>query len=138
MAPALAAQPQSEIGHALVQDTAAPSSAHTVAAGERVRLRIEAAPKFVDVRGSQLAVKPAELNRFLKPILSTAGFELDEIQDSLSFGDRPAWAMYYRSHECQLQICWSARDGGIDFTLAPLDAPTNSGSLADRSNGSSC
>jgi hypothetical protein len=37
--------------------------------------------------------------------------------------------IYYRSQDCKLQICWSARDGGIDFLLAPLDAPYEFGLL---------
>lgn len=74
-------------------------------------------------------MKPAELKQFLQPSLSSAGFELDEVQDALSFGDRPAWAMFYRNRECKLQICWSARDGGIDFMLALLNAPNEFGLL---------
>ncbi|MGV0872047.1 hypothetical protein [Mycolicibacterium sp. XJ879] len=72
-------------------------------------------------------MKPAELKEFLDPTLSSAGFELDEVQDGITYGDRPAWAVYYRRTDCKLQICWSARDGGIDFMLAPLDAPNEFG-----------
>jgi hypothetical protein len=64
--------------------------------------------------------------------LSNAHFELDEVQDSVIYGARPAWALYYRSKDCKLQVCWSARDGGIDFMLAPLDAPNEFG-LVNRS-----
>ncbi|WAC90262.1 hypothetical protein [Mycobacterium sp. Aquia_213] len=77
-------------------------------------------------------MKPAELERFLEPTLSRAGFKLDEIQDTEIYGGRPAWAVYYRGQDCKLQICWSARDGGIDFMLAPLDAPNEFG-LVNRS-----
>jgi hypothetical protein len=73
--------------------------------------------------------KPAELARFLKRDISDAGLRLDEIADSVSYQDRPAWAIYYRDPDCKLQICWSARNGGIDFLLAPLDAPNEFGLL---------
>ncbi|ALR10823.1 hypothetical protein MYCSP_04350 [Mycobacteroides saopaulense] len=52
---------------------------------------------------------------------------LDEVQDAVSYGDRPAWAIYYRGLDCKLQICSSLRDGGIDFFLAPLDTPNELG-----------
>ena len=72
---------------------------------------------------------PVELARFLDPTLSHVGFRLDEIQDSAIYRDRPAWAVYYCGRDCKLQICWSSRDGGIDFMLAPLDAPNEFGLL---------
>jgi hypothetical protein len=72
-------------------------------------------------------MKPVELDRFLEPTLSNAGFKLDEVQDSIVYGDRPAWAVYYRNNDCKLQACWSALDGGIDFMLAPPDAPNEFG-----------
>jgi hypothetical protein len=74
-------------------------------------------------------MKPADVERFLGPTLSHFGFKLDEIQDNEIYGDRAAWAVYYRGKDCKLQICWSARDGGIDFMLAPLDAPNEFGLL---------
>lgn len=77
-------------------------------------------------------MKPADLEQFLKPTLSQAGFKLDEVQDAAVYGNRPAWAVYYHSQNCKLQICWSARDGGIDFMLAPLNAPNEIG-LANQS-----
>lgn len=72
---------------------------------------------------------PAEVGRFLEPTLSHTGFKLVEIQDAAIYQHRPAWAIYYRGQDCKLQICWSARDGGIDFMLAPLDAPNEFGLL---------
>ncbi|SOX52788.1 hypothetical protein MAAFP003_1455 [Mycobacterium ahvazicum] len=74
-------------------------------------------------------MKPAEVERFLEPTLTRAGLKLDEIQGDEIYGDRPAWAVYYRGHDSKLQVCWSARDGGIDFMLAPLDAPNEFGLL---------
>lgn len=61
--------------------------------------------------------------------MTRAGFKLDKIEDSTSYQDRPAWVIYYSSDDCKLQISWSARDGGIDFSLAPLDAPNEFGLL---------
>jgi hypothetical protein len=74
-------------------------------------------------------MKPTEEERFLEPTLSHAGIKLDEIHDAAIYGDRPAWAVYYRGQDCKLQICWSARDGGTDFMLASLDAPNEFGLL---------
>lgn len=82
-------------------------------------------------------MKPAEVERFLRPTLPHVGFKIDEIQDVEIYGNRAACASYYRGEDCKLQICWSARDDGIDFMLAPLDA-TNSAWSTDRRNGSSC
>ena len=79
--------------------------------------------------GRQLAMKPGELERFLEPTLSHAGFKLDEVEGAAKYGERPAWAIYYRRQDCELQLCWSACDGGIDFMLAPLDAPNEFGLL---------
>lgn len=76
-------------------------------------------------------MKPVELDRFLEPTLSQAGFKLDVVQEPILYGGRPAWAVYYRSKDCKLQVCWSARDGGIDFMLAPLDAPNEFGLTND-------
>ncbi|BBY95675.1 hypothetical protein MGALJ_53440 [Mycobacterium gallinarum] len=76
-------------------------------------------------------MKPVELERFLKPTLSNAGFTLDEVQEPIVHGNRPAWAVYYRRSDCKLQVCWSARDGGIDFMLALPDAPNEFGLTND-------
>ena len=72
-------------------------------------------------------MKPAEVERLLEPTLSHAGFKLDGIHDAAIYGDRPAWAVYYRGQDCKPQIRWSARDGGTDLMLAPLDAPNEFG-----------
>ena len=73
-----------------------------------------------------------EVQDFMGPMLSDNGFQLDEVQDSIIYGERPAWAVYYRGKDCKLQVCWSAREGGIDFMLARLDAPNEFG-LANHS-----
>lgn len=72
-------------------------------------------------------MKPMELDQFLSPALSEAGLEMDEVQDGLIYGDRRAWATYYRGSDCKLQVYWSARNGGFNFMLAPLDAPNELG-----------
>ncbi len=74
-------------------------------------------------------MKPAELVQFLEPTLRHAGFTVAEVEGAAIYGDRPAWAIYYQGTDCKLQVCWSARDGGIDFMLAPLDAPYEFGLL---------
>jgi hypothetical protein len=74
-------------------------------------------------------MRAAELQQYLEPTLSRAGLRLDDIEDPSVYQSRPAWAIYYRGQDCKLQISWSARDGGIDYLLAPLDAPNEFGLL---------
>lgn len=76
-------------------------------------------------------MKAKELADFLGPDMSARGLELDEIRDPWSYGDRAAWALFYRRRDCKVQACWSERDGGIDFMLAPPDADNTFG-LSDR------
>ena len=71
-------------------------------------------------------MNPAEVERFLEPMLSRAGFKLDGIHDAAIYGERPAWAVYYRGQDCKLQICWSARDGGRTSCSRPWMRRTNS------------
>ena len=72
------------------------------------------------------------LAEFLAPEMSVHGLVLDEIRDPETYGDRPAWAIFYRRDDCKVQVCWSARDGGIDFMMAPPEAANTFG-LSDRS-----
>lgn len=72
-------------------------------------------------------MKPDELDRYLEPTLSGAGLKLAEVQDNVTYGDRPAWAMYYQGEDCKLQIYSSAREGGLNLMLAPLNAPNEFG-----------
>lgn len=74
-------------------------------------------------------MKPSDLAEFLAPSMSRAGLALDEIQDDITYAERRAWAIYYRSADCRLQICWSEREEGIDFMLAKLCAPDEFGLL---------
>ncbi|MBB4854717.1 hypothetical protein HNP40_002104 [Mycobacteroides chelonae] len=73
-----------------------------------------------------------EVAQHMGVVLSRFGFTLEEASDSITYGDRPAGAVFYRSADCKLQICWSARDGGLDIMLARLDAPNEFG-LANKS-----
>ncbi|WP_157890778.1 hypothetical protein [Mycolicibacterium goodii] len=66
--------------------------------------------------------------------MTDLGFTLEAVDSSIVDGYRPAWAVYYRSSDCKLQVCWSAREGGIEFMLAPLDAPNSLG-LTGSSDG---
>jgi hypothetical protein len=72
-------------------------------------------------------VRAAQLESFLAATLSHAGFKLSQLDDPTVYQNRPAWVIYYSANDCKLQVCWSARDGGIDFLLAPLDAPNEFG-----------
>ena len=67
------------------------------------------------------------LDEFLRETLLKAGFHLIEIQEDLVYGGRRAGASFYRASDCKLQICWSLRDGGMNYMLAPLDAPDELG-----------
>lgn len=77
-------------------------------------------------------MKARQLEQALNATLTHAGFTLEQIEDPTIYQNRPAWAIYYHGEDCKLQISWSARDGGIDFFLAPLDAPNEFG-LANES-----
>lgn len=72
-----------------------------------------------------------ELARFLGPDMAAAGLVIDEILDPWSYGDRPAWAIFYRGQDCKVQVYRSARNGGINIMLAPPNA-TNTFGLSDR------
>lgn len=78
-------------------------------------------------------MKPMELDQYLGRTLSRVGLEMDEVQDDLTYADRGAWAIFYRGADCKLQLYWSARNGGFNFMLAPLDAPNEFG-LSNQSS----
>ena len=67
------------------------------------------------------------VDRHMGAAFAKFGFVCDGVDDALVYGDRPAWAVYYHGEECRLQVCWSARDGGVDIMLGPLDAPRELG-----------
>lgn len=77
-------------------------------------------------------MKADELAHFLSETLTSRGFEFDELEDPKIFADRLAWVIHYRRSDCRIQICWSARHGGIDFMLAPPTSPKTFG-LGDKS-----
>lgn len=68
-----------------------------------------------------------DVEKYLGSAISRRGFTLDAMEPDFVYGERPAWAVYYRGTDCKLQVCWSAREGGVDFMLAPLDAPNEFG-----------
>lgn len=72
-------------------------------------------------------MRAAQLERFLDATLSRAGLRLSQLDDPTVYQNRPAWVIYYSGEDCKLQVCWSARDGGIDFLLAPPGAPDEFG-----------
>ena len=81
-----------------------------------------------------VTVSHTSVDQHLGPMLASLGFALEAADNTLVYGDRPTWAVYYRSADYKLQICWSAREGGIDFMLAPLDA-TDTFGLTGSSDG---
>lgn len=73
-----------------------------------------------------------EVQRFMGRKLESLGFTLNEVQNDLIHAELPAWAVYYNRSDCKLQVCWTAREGGVDFMLAHPDAPNEIG-VANRS-----
>jgi hypothetical protein len=69
----------------------------------------------------------SDVERYMGPTLSALGFDLDEVDSDVVYGERQAWAVFYRGPDCKFQVCWSAREGGVDFMLAPLEAPNEFG-----------
>jgi hypothetical protein len=74
----------------------------------------------------------SDVEQYMGETFADLGFGLDEVDADVVYGERPAWAVFYRGPDCKLQVCWSAREGGVDFMLAPLDAPNEFG-LVNRS-----
>lgn len=70
-----------------------------------------------------------EVDRYMGALLSQLGFELETVDSDIVYGKRSAWAVFYSSQDCKIQVCWSAREGGIDFMLALPDAPNEFGLL---------
>lgn len=68
-----------------------------------------------------------DVEKYMGSTLSRYGFKLYAMEPAIVYGERPAWVVYYQSSDCKLQVLWSAREGGVDFMLAPLDAPTEFG-----------
>ncbi|MEB3049365.1 hypothetical protein KV112_06350 [Mycolicibacter sp. MYC123] len=63
----------------------------------------------------------------MAPTLASLGFVLDEVMSDIVYAESRAWAAFYRGPDCKLQICWASRIGGMNFMLAPLDAPNRFG-----------
>lgn len=76
----------------------------------------------------------SDVEKYLGSAMAKLGFTLDKIDDSVIYGERPACAVYYQASDCKLQVCWSGREGGVDFMLAPIEAPEEFG-LSGRSKG---
>jgi hypothetical protein len=69
----------------------------------------------------------SDVERYMGSTLTARGLALDEVDPDVVYGERPAWAVFYRGPDCKLQVCWSARDGGVDFMLALSDATDDLG-----------
>lgn len=70
-----------------------------------------------------------EVDAYMGPVLVQHGFAPDGVLGDMQYGELPAWSVFYRRDDCKLQVCWSAREGGIDFMLAPVAAPNECGLL---------
>ena len=70
-----------------------------------------------------------EVDAYMGSMLLQHGFEPDGATGEIEYGGLPAWSAFYRREDCKLQVCWSAREGGVDFMLAPIDAPNEFGLL---------
>ena len=80
----------------------------------------------------------SDVERYMGSTLAALGFDLDEVDPGVVYGERPAWAVFYRGPDCKIQVCWSAREAGVDFMLAPSDAPNEFGLETGRGSGASC
>lgn len=68
-----------------------------------------------------------EVAQYMAPRLASLSFALDEVMSDIVYAGHPAWAAFYRGPDCKLQLCWSSREGGFHFLLAPLDAQNKFG-----------
>jgi hypothetical protein len=68
-----------------------------------------------------------EVQSVVGPLLADLGFELDEIDADVDEGGRPGSVVYYRSHDCKIQIYKSSREGSVNCMIAPLNAVNDFG-----------
>jgi hypothetical protein len=68
-----------------------------------------------------------EVRSIIEPILDELGFRIDEYVGDIDEGGRTAAVVFYRSDDCKMQIYYSAREGEINFMIAPLDVPNEFG-----------
>ena len=45
----------------------------------------------------------SDVERYMGSTLAAIGFDLDETDADVVYGDRPAWAVFYRGPDCKLQ-----------------------------------
>ncbi|WP_407688496.1 hypothetical protein [Mycobacterium sp. HUMS_1102779] len=76
---------------------------------------------------------PEKVQSIIGPLLSSLGFQLDEIDNNVDEGGRRGSVVYYRSADCRLQVYWSAREYEVNAMIASLDAPNEHG-LYNRSS----
>jgi hypothetical protein len=70
---------------------------------------------------------PTEVQLIVGPVLSDKGFTLEQIDDGTDEGGRYLSVVYYRGHDCKVQIYKSAREGETNCMIAPLYAPNEFG-----------
>lgn len=73
-----------------------------------------------------------KVERIIGPIVSSLGFQLDDVDNNVDEGGRRGVVVYYRASDCKLQVYWSAREYEINVMIAPLDGPNEHG-LYNRS-----
>ncbi len=64
---------------------------------------------------------------YLGSTLLAHGFTQYRVEPDMTWRGSPAWAVYYRSSACKLQVCWAAREGGEEILLASLATPDKFG-----------
>lgn len=66
--------------------------------------------KRVGLSGWSVVAAIDDLNRVMGPTLTSVGFQLDEVDDAVTYGERPAWAVYYRGSDSKLPVSARGRD----------------------------
>jgi hypothetical protein len=70
-----------------------------------------------------------DVESVVAPTLVKLGFVIDEIDDSVDEGGRPAAVVYYRSPDCKVQIYKSSREGNVNCMIASASAKNKFGPL---------
>jgi hypothetical protein len=66
------------------------------------------------------------------PVLQELGFALSGNDDTPDEGGRRQHVVFYRSHDCKIQIYESSREGETNCMIAPLDAVDSFGLRTDK------
>jgi hypothetical protein len=69
----------------------------------------------------------ADVEKYLGPTLAEHGFTRYAVEPDITWHGAPAWAVYYRSQDCKLQVCAADREGGTAILLTALSTPDRFG-----------